>query len=92
VSFVGEAEYTWPQLRDHAAGRWSSEYRQGDKPSMLDLPLPRFDLLKVDHYCSMAISLEGYFGWRVSGFLCSAMVWFQRSRRSTASEFTGSVR
>jgi hypothetical protein len=59
---------------------------------MLDLPLPRFDLLKVDHYCSMAISLDGYFGWRVSGFLCSAMVWFQRSRRSTASEFTGSVR
>jgi radical SAM superfamily enzyme YgiQ (UPF0313 family) len=56
VMFVGEAEYTWPQfLRDYEAGRWPSEYRQDDKPSMLDSPLPRFDLLKVDRYRSMAI-------------------------------------
>jgi len=56
VIFVGEAEYTWPQfVRDHEAGRWPSEYRQDDKPSMLDSPLPRFDLLKVGRYRSMAI-------------------------------------
>ena len=56
VTFVGEAEYTWPQfLYDHEAGRRPSEYQQHDKPSMLDSPLPRFDLLKVDRYRSMAI-------------------------------------
>ena len=56
VIFVGEAEYTWPQfVRDYETGCWPSEYRQDDKPSMLDSPLPRFDLLKVGRYRSMAI-------------------------------------
>jgi radical SAM superfamily enzyme YgiQ (UPF0313 family) len=56
VLFVGEAEYIWPQfVRDYETGVWPSEYRQEDKPSMLDSPLPRFDLLKVDRYRSMAI-------------------------------------
>jgi radical SAM superfamily enzyme YgiQ (UPF0313 family) len=56
VTFVGEAEYLWPRfVRDYETGRWPSEYRAGDKPSMHDSPLPRFDLLKVDRYRSMAI-------------------------------------
>ena len=56
VLFVGEAEYAWPEfVRDYETGRWRSEYRQEDRPSMLDSPLPRFDLLKVDRYRSMAI-------------------------------------
>jgi radical SAM superfamily enzyme YgiQ (UPF0313 family) len=56
VLFVGEAEYTWPQfVRDYETGQWSSEYSQDAKPSMLDSPTPRFDLLKVGRYRSMAI-------------------------------------
>jgi radical SAM superfamily enzyme YgiQ (UPF0313 family) len=56
VLFVGEAEYRWPEfVRDHEAGRWRSEYRQDATPSMLDSPLPRFDLLRVDRYRSMSI-------------------------------------
>ncbi len=56
VLFVGEAEYTWPRfLRDHTQGAWPAEYRQGDKPGMLGSPLPRFDLLKVKRYRSIAI-------------------------------------
>ncbi len=56
VIFVDEAEYTWPRfLRDFEAGCWQAEYRQEEKPSMLDSPLPRFDLLKVDRYRAMAI-------------------------------------
>ena len=56
VLFVGEAEYSWPRfVRDYETGSWPAEYRQDDKPSMLDSPLPRFDLLKVDRYRSMAI-------------------------------------
>src|SRR4029450_8044277 len=31
------------------------EYRQDEKPSMHDSPLPRFDLLKVDRYRTMTI-------------------------------------
>jgi radical SAM superfamily enzyme YgiQ (UPF0313 family) len=56
VLFVGEAEYTWPRfLRDHAAGRVRAEYRQEEPPLLLDSPLPRFDLLRVDRYRSMSI-------------------------------------
>jgi radical SAM superfamily enzyme YgiQ (UPF0313 family) len=56
VVFVGEAEYTWPRfLDDLAAGRAQAEYRQDDKPSMRDSPLPRFDLLKADRYRSMTV-------------------------------------
>jgi radical SAM superfamily enzyme YgiQ (UPF0313 family) len=56
IVFIGEAEYTWPAfVRDHEAGRWCAEYRQEEKPSMLDSPRPRFDLLKVNRYRSMAI-------------------------------------
>src|SRR6185436_3960048 len=37
VLFVGEAEYMWPQfVRDYETGTWPSEYRQEEKPSMLD--------------------------------------------------------
>jgi radical SAM superfamily enzyme YgiQ (UPF0313 family) len=56
VLFVGEAEYTWPRfLRDHATGQWPAEYRQDDRPSMLDSPVPRFHLLKVDRYRTLTI-------------------------------------
>jgi radical SAM superfamily enzyme YgiQ (UPF0313 family) len=56
VVFVDEAEYTWPQfLKDYAAGEWKAEYRQHEKPSMHDSPLPRFDLLKIDRYRAMTI-------------------------------------
>ena len=56
VVFVDEAEYTWPQfLSDYAAGAWKAEYKQVDKPSMHDSPLPRFDLLKLDAYRTMTI-------------------------------------
>ncbi len=56
VVFVDEAEYTWPEfLEDYAGGNWKAEYRQIDKPSMHDSPLPRFDLLKLDRYRTMTI-------------------------------------
>src|SRR5262249_20904429 len=54
VLFVDEAEYTWPRfLREYQAGLWQTEYHEPDKPSMLDSPLPRFDLLKIDQYRTM---------------------------------------
>ncbi len=56
VLVVGEAEYTWPQLvRYYEAGAWQAEYRQEEKPSVLDSLRPRFELLKAARYRSMAI-------------------------------------
>jgi hypothetical protein len=40
VLFLDEAEYTWPRfLREYGTGHWQPEYRQDDKPSMLDFAL-----------------------------------------------------
>ena len=84
VLFVGEAEYTWPQfVRDHEAGRWQVEYRQDDKPSMLDSPLPRFDLLKVERYRSMAIQFAR--GCPFNCEFCDIIVMYGRRPRTKST-------
>ncbi len=56
VVFVGEAEETWCEfLRDVESGSWRAEYRTGEMPSLVGVPVPRFDLLKLDRYRSMPI-------------------------------------
>jgi radical SAM superfamily enzyme YgiQ (UPF0313 family) len=81
VVFVDEAEYTWPQfLRDYASGSWQAEYRQEEKPSMLDSPLPRFDLLKVDRYRTMTIQFAR--GCPYSCEFCDIIVMYGRRPRT----------
>jgi radical SAM superfamily enzyme YgiQ (UPF0313 family) len=81
VLFVDEAEYTWAQfLRDYAAGTWQPEYRQVDKPSMLDSPVPRFDLLKVHRYRSMAIQFAR--GCPFNCEFCDIIVMYGRRPRT----------
>jgi radical SAM superfamily enzyme YgiQ (UPF0313 family) len=81
VVFVDEAEYTWPQfLRDFAAGDWQPEYRQVDKPNMHDSPLPRFDLLKVDHYRTMTIQFAR--GCPFNCEFCDIIVMYGRKPRT----------
>jgi radical SAM superfamily enzyme YgiQ (UPF0313 family) len=81
VIFVDEAEYTWPQfLRDYEAGNWQPEYRQGDKPSMHDSPLPRFDLLKVDRYRTMTIQFAR--GCPFNCEFCDIIVMYGRRPRT----------
>jgi radical SAM superfamily enzyme YgiQ (UPF0313 family) len=81
VLVVGEAEYTWPQfVRDYEAGAWQAEYRQDDKPSMLDSPLPRFDLLKADRYRSMAIQFAR--GCPFNCEFCDIIVMYGRRPRT----------
>ena len=79
--FVGEAEYTWPQfVRDYEAGQWQPEYRQEEKLSLLDSPLPRFDLLKTDRYRSMAIQFGR--GCPYSCEFCDIIVMYGRRPRT----------
>jgi radical SAM superfamily enzyme YgiQ (UPF0313 family) len=81
VLFVGEAEYTWPQfVKDFETGHWQAEYRQEDKPSMLDSPLPRFDLLKADRYRSLAIQFGR--GCPYSCEFCDIIVMYGRRPRT----------
>ena len=51
VIFIGEAEQTWPQfLADWRNGEHSARYEQAEKTDMTRVPVPRFDLLKMDRY------------------------------------------
>jgi radical SAM superfamily enzyme YgiQ (UPF0313 family) len=81
VLFIDEAEYTWPQfLKDYAAGTWKREYRQDEKPSMHDSPLPRFDLLKIDQYRSMTIQFTR--GCPFTCEFCDIIVMYGRRPRA----------
>src|SRR6478672_7838691 len=91
VLFVDEAEYTWPQfLKDYQAGAWHAEYRQDEKPSMHDSPLPRFDLLKIDQYRSMTIQFT-----RGSPFTCEfcdiIVMYGRRPRAKTVPQVMAEV-
>jgi radical SAM superfamily enzyme YgiQ (UPF0313 family) len=81
VIFVGEAEYTWQRfLRDYETGRWETEYRQDEKPSMHDSPAPRFDLLKVDRYRTMTIQFAR--GCPFNCEFCDIIVMYGRRPRT----------
>jgi radical SAM superfamily enzyme YgiQ (UPF0313 family) len=83
VVFVDEAEYTWPQfLSEYAAGTWKPEYRQHEKPSMHDSPLPRFDLLKIDQYRTMTIQFAR--GCPFNCEFCDIIVMYGRKPRTKA--------
>ena len=92
VVFVDEAEYTWPQfLQDYAAGQWHAEYRQDEKPSMHDSPLPRFDLLKIDQYRSMTIQFTR--GCPFTCEFCDIIVMYgRRPRAKTVDQVMAEVR
>jgi radical SAM superfamily enzyme YgiQ (UPF0313 family) len=80
VIFVDEAEYTWKRfLGDYARGSWQAIYRQVEKPSMLDSPLPRFDLLKTDRYQTMTIQFAR--GCPFNCEFCDIIVMYGRKPR-----------
>jgi radical SAM superfamily enzyme YgiQ (UPF0313 family) len=84
VLFVDEAEYTWARfLQEYQAGLWQTEYHQADKPSMLDSPLPRFDLLKIDQYRTMTIQFAR--GCPFSCEFCDIIVMYGRRPRTKSA-------
>ncbi len=81
VIFVGEAEHTWARfIADYARGLWQTEYADVEKPSMLDSPLPRFDLLKVDRYRTMTIQFAR--GCPFTCEFCDIIVMYGRRPRT----------
>ena len=84
VIFVGEADTTWPQfLREWEEGRHGFRYVQTEKTDLTTLPLPRFDLLKSQHYMfgSMQISR----GCPFTCEFCDIIVTFGRKPRLKTS-------
>jgi len=56
VCFIGEAEETWPRFLDEwEQGSHARRYEQSDKTDMSKVPVPRFDLLKMDQYARGAV-------------------------------------
>lgn len=48
---IGQAEETWPQfLEDYVNGRPEKKYCQVSSPNVVNLPLPRWDLINWKHY------------------------------------------
>jgi radical SAM superfamily enzyme YgiQ (UPF0313 family) len=64
--FVGEAEETWPRfLADWQDGKPQKRYEQADKTDMSLVPVPRFDLLKMNRYFFASLQFS-----RGCPFLC----------------------
>ena len=80
VVFVGEAEETWPEfLREWAGGRHAARYEQVGRSDMTTLPVPRFDLLKMQHY--LFGSLQFSRGCPFQCEFCDIIVTFGRRPR-----------
>lgn len=85
VIFVGEAEETWPQfLKDFEAGTHQSRYEQKDRTDMTRVPVPRHDLLKMQHY--MFGSVQFSRGCPFQCEFCDIIVTFGRRPRLKTSE------
>jgi radical SAM superfamily enzyme YgiQ (UPF0313 family) len=56
---LDEVEETFPRfLADWEAGRPAREYRPESKPTLATTPVPRFDLLELSAYASMALQFS----------------------------------
>ncbi len=81
VLFVGESERTWPRfLSDLEAGEVRHEYHADALPDLDDAPIPRFDLLKLDRYRSMAVQFAR--GCPYTCEFCDIIVMYGRKPRT----------
>lgn len=86
VIFVGEAEETWPQFLDEwSRSEHGTRYEQAEKTDMSKVPVPRFDLLKSQHY--LFASLQFSRGCPFQCEFCDIIVTFgRRPRLKTADQ------
>lgn len=80
VIFIGEAERTWPQfLQEWADGRYQDRYEQAEKSDMSQVPVPRFDLLKMNRYAFGSLQFSR--GYPFQCEFCDIIVTFGRKPR-----------
>ena len=84
VIFVGEAETTWPQfLEEWARGRHQYRYEQLERTDMTQVPVPRYDLLKMKNYLFGSIQFSR--GCPFQCEFCDIIVTFGRKPRLKTS-------
>lgn len=80
VIFVGEAEQTWPQfLDDFRTGTFAHRYEQLEKTDMTRVPVPRYDLLKMNRYAFGSLQISR--GCPFQCEFCDIIVTFGRKPR-----------
>jgi radical SAM superfamily enzyme YgiQ (UPF0313 family) len=84
--FVGEAEDTWPEfLEDWQQGRTRRRYEQVERTDMTRVPVPRYDLLEMQHYLFGSIQFSR--GCPFQCEFCDIIVTFgRRPRLKTAPQ------
>lgn len=91
VIFVGEAEETWPCfLSDWEKGSTARRYEQSGKTDMTKTPVPRFDLLKMQHYAFGSVQFSR--GCPFQCEFCDIIVVFgRRPRLKTPQQIIGEL-
>ena len=85
---AGEAEYIWPQFcRDFEAGAPQPFYRESGTVDLADSPTPRFDLLKLGNYTSVAMQFSRGCPYRCE--FCDIIVMFGRKPRTKSPPQVG---
>lgn len=83
--FVGEAEQTWPRfLEEWERGEHQSRYEQSEKTDMSTVPVPRFDLLKMNRYLLGSVQFSR--GCPFQCEFCDIIVTFGRRPRIKTPE------
>ena len=91
VKFVGEAEETWPRfLAEWQAGCHGKRYEQAERTDMSQVPVPRFDLLKMRDYALGSVQFSR--GCPFACEFCDIIVVFgRRPRLKTARQIIAEV-
>jgi len=85
VTFVGEAEETWPRFLDEwSRGAHQARYEQTEKTDMTRVPLPRYDLVKFRDYAMGCVQTSR--GCPFQCEFCDIIVIFGRKPRIKTPE------